>query len=390
MITPAHPPRVALCIEYSIFQFGGTEVLVAELIRQLATDFELTLVSADRSIASTWVEPLVRDHVCWDPGLDWTRATHALADALEARQIDLVHFHFGWNYAWNTRRFGSCPLLEASRRGLKCLITNHGFFSGLEGYCATYRPLWMKLLLLPFAWISKLQVVGQSHGEVAVSKHDWRALRRWYPIVNDRFGQIYHSKLPATLPPASSHPRVKRIICVGTIGPRKGQHFLLRAFALLRNRYPEWRLEILGRSGDEQVDREFKELLSELNLGEQFEWTQGLTDEQVADRFATSEIFAMPSLYEGLGLSLQEALFHGCACIASCAGGITDLIEHNKTGLLVKPADVESLREGLERLMNDAELRARLRAEGPASIRRKRMSAPEMADAYRRLYRSLS
>jgi glycosyltransferase involved in cell wall biosynthesis len=247
----------------------------------------------------------------------------------------------------------------------------------------------MKLLLLPAAWISKLQVVGQCRGEVAVSQHDWRALRRWYPLVSDRFLQIYHSKLPAGIPPISTSSRIKRIICVGTIGPRKGQSFLLRAFALLKDKYPDWRLEILGRSGDATIDQDFKALLAELALGEQLEWIQGLTDEEIVDRLVTSEIFAMPSLYEGLGLSLQEALYYGCACVASRAGGITDLIEHNKTGLLVEPADVESLRAGLERLMNDGELRARFRAEGPKFVRQKRMSAPEMAESYRRLYRSL-
>lgn len=382
-------PRIAFCLEYSIFQFGGTEVLVSELIKQLSGDFELILVSADQTIAGSWVDPLVKGHIAWNPLEDHQTANHVLVDSLISHGVSLVHFHFGWNYAWNTRNPGASPVLVASRRGLKCLITNHGFFSGLEGYCAIYRPLWMKLALLPIAWISKIQVVAQSLGEVAVSQHDWRALRRWYPLVSDRFRQIYHSKLPANPAPTSNEPRIKRIVCVGTIGPRKGQHFLLRAFSLLTNRYPDWRLEILGRSIDEQVDKDFKRLLSELGLGEQFEWTQGLSDDEITNRLATSEIFAMPSLYEGLGLSLQEALFNGCACIASRAGGITDLIEHNKTGLLVVPGNVESLQAGLERLMSDTELRARFRTAGPAFVRRKRMSAPEMADAYRRLYHSL-
>jgi glycosyltransferase involved in cell wall biosynthesis len=381
-------PRIALCIEYSIFQFGGTEVLVAELIRQLARDFQLILVSADRSIAGTWIEALVSEQICWDPAEDPAAAAQNLAAALDERQVDLVHFHFGWNYAWSTRSPRRSPLVAASRRGLRCIVTNHGFFSGLEGYCAIYRPLWMKLALLPAAWMFKVQVVANALVEVAVSQHDWRSLRRWYPPVRNRFRQIYHSKLPSAPAALSNSSREKRIICVGTVGARKGQPFLVKAFAALSKRYPEWRLEILGRAGDPQTEIEFKKLLEEHPLGDRLEWVQGLDDKAIADRLANSEIFAMPSLYEGLGLSLQEALYYGCACIASRAGGITDLVQHERTGLLVEPGDVESLRMGLERLIEDDELRARLKAAGPVFVREKRMSAPGMADAYRQLYHS--
>lgn len=339
-------------------------------------------------MAGTWVESLISELICWDPGDDPAGAAQDLAAKLKARSVDLVHFHFGWNYAWNTRSPKSSPLVAASRMGLRCIVTNHGFFSGLEGYCAIYRPLWMKLALLPAAWLFKVKTVANTLVEVAVSQHDWRALRQWYPPVRDRFRQIYHSKLPAEPAPISESPREKRIICVGTIGARKGQSFLVKAFAALAKQYPDWRLEILGRPGDPHTEIEFKKLLAEHPLGEQFEWTQGLDDKAIAQRFASSEIFAMPSLYEGLGLSLQEALYHGCACIASRSGGITDLVQHEKTGVLVGPGDVESLRAGLQRLIEDEPLRARLRRAGPAFVREKRMSAPEMADAYRQLYRS--
>ena len=92
------------------------------------------------------------------------------------------------------------------------------------------------------------------------------------------------------------------------------------------------------------------------------------TNAELDEWLKSSAIFAMPSLFEGLGLSLQEALFNGCACIASAAGGITDSIQHGVNGLLVELRNVDQLANGLNQLMTDAALRQRFSVSGPQSI----------------------
>ena len=94
----------------------------------------------------------------------------------------------------------------------------------------------------------------------------------------------------------------------------------------------------------------------------------------------------MPSLLEGLGLSLQEALFYGCACVGSRVGGIPELIDNGANGLLVSPGNADELAVALDRLISDAALRHRLRARAPSSILEKGMTAEQMVKNYEALY----
>src|SRR5204863_5699795 len=113
-------------------------------------------------------------------------------------------------------------------------------------------------------------------------------------------------------------------------------------------------------------------------LGERIRHVADLSDETIAELMRTSEIFAMPSLHEGLGLSLQEALFSGCACVGSKVGGIPELIDNGVNGLLVSPGNTEELAATLDRLMSDDALRQRLRARAPSSILEKGMTSGQM------------
>ena len=66
------------------------------------------------------------------------------------------------------------------------------------------------------------------------------------------------------------------------------------------------------------------------------------------DLMSRAAIYVQPSFWEALGLALQEAMFAGCACVGSRAGGIPELIEENKTGLLFEPGNVAQLAAALE------------------------------------------
>lgn len=383
---PSAPqPSIVVALEYSIFAFGGTEVLVGELLRRLSGEYAFTLVSADASIAGTWAEPHVQRHIAWQPDAD---NPHPLLQSIAATKPAIVHFHLGGNYCWQIRRPARSGVTQSRRIGLRSITTNHGFFSPFEGYCAHYRPFAMKLALWPAAWLAKLRQLAAVRTEVAVSLHDYRRLCRWYWPMRRRFRQIYHSKLPATLP-SPSDTREKLIVCLGTIGPRKGQTLLVQAFAKIADKFPEWRLQLIGRATDAAMVQSIEGIKQRHGLAHRVELIEGLSDSEVTQRLGSAEIFAMPSVYEGLGLALQEALYHGCACISTHSGGPEDLIEDGVNGLLVPREDPHAMALGLDRLISDPALRETFRRRGPASIRAKRMSAEEMAGAYRELYSSL-
>src|SRR6185436_7465257 len=79
-----------------------------------------------------------------------------------------------------------------------------------------------------------------------------------------------------------------------------------------------------------------------------------------------SDIFVFPSQFEGLGISLVEAAACGLACIGSRTGGIVDVIEHGRSGLLTEPGDVAGLTDAILRLARDPGARAALGAEARA------------------------
>jgi glycosyltransferase involved in cell wall biosynthesis len=80
------------------------------------------------------------------------------------------------------------------------------------------------------------------------------------------------------------------------------------------------------------------------------------------------DVFCLPSLSEGLPNALMEAMSVGCASVASGVGGVTTLVEHGKNGLLVPPGDPDLLRESLERLIRDPDLRKNLGAAARRTI----------------------
>lgn len=379
--------RIALCLEYPIDQLGGTEVLVSELIQGLVSRHQVILVSPDdaASLARSRVAPFVSEHISFSPTVASVAGALALAAKIAHARPDLAHFHFGGNYGWGNRAFNHCPIIHLHQLGVRCLSTNHGAFSILDGFCWERRSLAVKLALFLPAWLSKQVVLARLATEVAVSQNDYRNLRRWYPPLRRKFRWIYHSRLHGT-PPPPNPDREKTIVCVGTIGTRKGQPLLIEAFGRIAKKFPGWRLMFIGRNGSDDMMRQMRELTARHQLANQVQFLGPCSDDELRARLQRTAIFAMPSVYEGLGLSLQEAQFYGCACVATRSGGVSDLIEDGDNGLLVPVGQPAPLADALARLMGDEALRERFRRRAPQSVLEKGMTAPQMVQKYEQLY----
>src|SRR5439155_6830628 len=85
--------------------------------------------------------------------------------------------------------------------------------------------------------------------------------------------------------------------------------------------------------------------------------------------YSRAAVVACPSHREGFGLACAEAMAHGRAVVATDVGGLRDLVVHGETGLLVAPRDAAALRDALERLLGDRELRRRLGANARERVR---------------------
>jgi len=105
----------------------------------------------------------------------------------------------------------------------------------------------------------------------------------------------------------------------------------------------------------------------------------------IADLHALTDIFAMPSLWEGLPMALLEAMVAGKAIVASATGGIPEAIVDGREGILFPPGDLDAFARGLRTLMTD---HARRRTFGAAALERARheFTVQVMADRYLELY----
>lgn len=384
----ASRPRLALALEYPLGQQGGTEVLVRALVRGLSPFFEIVLVSGDRERPA--LEPemrgLVADHLFWEMDAADSGPGRTLAAELSRRRVRLAHFHFGGTFTWQSNRFWRCPIPFLARAGVPCLATNHLASQWLACGVNPERPAWQKHLLQVFALFSRSLVYHRLKFEVCVSRQDRRRVARMFPQFRHKLIQRYHSLLPADAPPPNLADREPVVLCVGTIGGRKAQPILAEAFARLAQRHPAWRLELIGRVDVAADARRVADCAAAHGIADRIRLLGRLDDAETLARMKRASLFALPSLQEGLGLSLQEALFHGCVGVGSRAGGIPELINHEVNGLLTPPGDVAALSAALDRLFSDAPFREKLRTQARPSILRKGMTAAAMVANYRDLY----
>jgi glycosyltransferase involved in cell wall biosynthesis len=83
-------------------------------------------------------------------------------------------------------------------------------------------------------------------------------------------------------------------------------------------------------------------------------------EDAVRRRLAGADILVLPSFAEDVPVCLMEAMASGLPVVATSVGGVTELVEHGSSGLVVRPGDVGSLTEAISRLVKDALLRGAL------------------------------
>jgi glycosyltransferase involved in cell wall biosynthesis len=164
----------------------------------------------------------------------------------------------------------------------------------------------------------------------------------------------------------------------------KGLETLIEAFSHVA-RECDAHLLLVGSGGGQalSVEEELKEQAR--GLGVTF---TGRT-ERVEEYLRASDVFAFPSVYEALGLSLIEAASCGLACVGSRTGGIVDVIEDGRSGLLVAPKDAREWALALKALVQSAERRSALGARG-REVALSRFDARDSLDSYRALFHEVA
>jgi GalNAc-alpha-(1->4)-GalNAc-alpha-(1->3)-diNAcBac-PP-undecaprenol alpha-1,4-N-acetyl-D-galactosaminyltransferase len=156
----------------------------------------------------------------------------------------------------------------------------------------------------------------------------------------------------------------KQIISVGRLSSEKGHQVLLKAFAHLQDK--EWTLHLVG----DGKERESLEILSkELQIDDRVVFHGKM--HSFVNLLLESQIFVLPSFYEGFPNALLEAMSVGLCCVASdCISGPSDIIANGSNGLLFEPGNDIQLAELLNELIADKHLINKLSNEAMLSLDR--------------------
>ncbi len=170
---------------------------------------------------------------------------------------------------------------------------------------------------------------------------------------------------------------------VGRLSPEKGHVVLLRALPQIVAAFPRAGLVLLG---DGRSRPELEAEAHRLGIADRIVFLGYRRD--VPALLAALDLFVQPSLYEGFGISLLEAMAAGLPIVASRVGGIPELVQDGTTGLLVPPQDPTALASAAVRLLRDRDEAGRLGAA--AALRaRERYSLRAVAARVDGLYRDI-
>lgn len=163
---------------------------------------------------------------------------------------------------------------------------------------------------------------------------------------------------PAFRDASERSPDGRTILCIGTLCPRKNQKRLIEAYAALPSHLrAQYRLILVGGRGWKDRD-----IIRAAQTTDGVEWKEYLPDDQCAALLQRATVLAFPSLYEGFGMPVLDAFARGVPVLTSDRGSLREVA--GDAALIVDPEDVQSIRDGLHRLLEETSLRETLSARG--------------------------
>jgi len=293
-------------------------------------------------------------------------AAFRLARIVKDEGVDVIHAH--------TRVSQVSGILASKMTGVPMVTTCHGYFrKRLRGIVDTWG---VKVIAISDAVKAHLiDDLGVSASRVAL-------------IYSGVDAGAFSTDLPAdSLGEARRRLGLGDGPVIGTIGRLssvKGQKFFVSAMKAVLAKRPDAQAVILG-NGEEEAP--LKRLAESLGIAGSVRFFDSCPD---THRFlSVMDVFVFPSVKEGLGIALLEALASGKACVASRIGGIVDIISDGETGLLVGVGDVEGIGGAILRLLDDDGLRKKIGSRGRVLVR-ERFTLDSMAAQMIGLYEKVA
>jgi glycosyltransferase involved in cell wall biosynthesis len=255
-------------------------------------------------------------------------------------------------FAWSAVPAGAIALVLRRIAGLRYILRVCG--PDIPGFERRYQTLHRFLSpLIRRIWCHAETVVAKSEREIEmIHAVDPNASCLLIPNGVD---------LAAFMPnEATCEAGPLRLLCVGRLIERKGQHHLIEAVKRLMDEKIDVRLDLVG-TGDARSDNEAQ--VDRLGLADRVRFMGYVPREKIAEHYVATHVFVLPSYNEGMSVALLEAMASGLAVVATRAAITPELVEPEANGLVFDWGDVERLTEHLRRLAQDRFLVRRMGKE---------------------------
>jgi N-acetyl-alpha-D-glucosaminyl L-malate synthase BshA len=334
---------------------GGAEKHMKDLARGLKQKgHDIAIACSNYKSLDLWCEAMKREGIKvfrlnvlhkHDP-----RHFLGLRKILKQERPDLVHVHV-WNPASCRYAFWAARSLPK----LKIVATEHDPFvlKGVKN------------------WLKEKTLNSIDH-LIAVSEANHHALLNLYPQLKDKISTIHNSidleDFNKNLNAFSDRKRAEIrehlfhaqpndfvIMTVATLHSRKGLQYLIQAFRQIAQKNAFAKLVLVGEGPQR---RELERQIHQQHLDEKV-FLLG-QQKNIPQLLKSSDLFVLPSIKEAFGLVLLEAMAAGLPVIATRVGGIPEIIEDQKNGLLVESKSSDALVEAIFKLMKSKDLRQKL------------------------------
>lgn len=346
------------------FCFGGAETMCENLTYSLlAQGHQVTVVSllSEQTVIARRMEAAGVRILYLDKklGLDLSMI-RKLVTIMKAEQPDAVHTHL------NVIKYAA---VAAKLAGVKtCIHTVHNV---ADKECEGPLQKITNNFYFKRGWSVP----------VALSPLVQKTISEFYGIPEAKIPVIYNGVDLSRCIPKDSYASGSclKLVHVGRFNEQKNHECLLRAYCLFRERFPNSVLSLLG---DGERMEEMKALAAELGIGEHVHFLGAQSN--VYPYLHEADIFLLPSKYEGMPMTIIEAMGTGLPVVATAVGGVPDMITHGVSGLLTEK-DPQAVCDACAALAAEESLRARLGRQ--AKLDCVRFGADYMAERYLEEYR---
>lgn len=223
---------------------------------------------------------------------------------------------------------------------------------------------YLKKLLLPPLPMLKLYrkwyfnrmdlIISISNYNINAVTKDFRLSRNKFVVIPNGVNYDKFQKLKSKF---NIEEKENTILYYGRLSPRKGLQVLLYSIPILLEEFPSLKVNIVGNGEYLPV---LKKLVLRLNIREYVNFKGSLDNEMLTKEILESTIVVIPSLYEGLPLTLLESMGMGRPVVVSKLPGICEILDNGITGMVTNPGDSSSLAKGIKILLHDPIMRKRM------------------------------